>query len=142
MMIAAFAKYSLIWGKGGGCPSQTEATSRLVSLAMRSGIDPASVVEQLKGIRCPSTLARRAKGDQASALSCPDAIAKTLERVLKIAPRNTDKNGINLDHIAQEIEDSHKNENAKPAKCPECGSPLEHEGGCVLCHTCGYSKCG
>lgn len=129
-------------GKGGGCPSQTEATSRLVSLAMRSGIDPASVVEQLKGIRCPSTLARRAKGDQVRALSCPDAIAKTLERVLKIAPRNTDKNGINLDHIAQEIEDSHKNENAKPAKCPECGSPLEHEGGCVLCHTCGYSKCG
>ena len=25
-------------GKGGGCPSQTEATSRLVSLALRSGL--------------------------------------------------------------------------------------------------------
>jgi ribonucleoside-diphosphate reductase alpha chain len=26
--------------------------------------------------------------------------------------------------------------------CPECGSKLEHEGGCVVCRSCGYSKCG
>jgi ribonucleoside-diphosphate reductase alpha chain len=26
--------------------------------------------------------------------------------------------------------------------CPECGSVLEHEGGCVTCRECGYSKCG
>ena len=26
--------------------------------------------------------------------------------------------------------------------CPECGSKLEHEGGCVTCRNCGYSKCG
>ena len=25
--------------------------------------------------------------------------------------------------------------------CPECGEPLEHEGGCVICKTCGFSKC-
>ena len=32
---------------------------------------------------------------------------------------------------------------AKQAKfCPECGSRLEHEGGCVTCRNCGYSKCG
>ncbi|MBM6665231.1 hypothetical protein H6B12_10190, partial [Flavonifractor plautii] len=32
---------------------------------------------------------------------------------------------------------------AKLAKfCPECGSRLEHEGGCVTCRDCGYSKCG
>ena len=32
---------------------------------------------------------------------------------------------------------------AKLAKfCPECGSKLEHEGGCVTCRNCGYSKCG
>jgi ribonucleoside-diphosphate reductase alpha chain len=28
------------------------------------------------------------------------------------------------------------------AKCPECGKPVEHEGGCVICRHCGYSKCG
>ena len=26
--------------------------------------------------------------------------------------------------------------------CPECGEPVEHEGGCVVCRNCGYSKCG
>ena len=32
---------------------------------------------------------------------------------------------------------------AKLAKyCPECGAKLEHEGGCVTCRDCGYSKCG
>ncbi|WP_278287565.1 hypothetical protein [Ruminiclostridium josui] len=28
------------------------------------------------------------------------------------------------------------------AECPECGKALEHEGGCVICRSCGYSKCG
>lgn len=26
--------------------------------------------------------------------------------------------------------------------CPECGSKLIRTGGCLECHTCGYSKCG
>jgi hypothetical protein len=25
--------------------------------------------------------------------------------------------------------------------CPECGNVLEHGGGCVLCHDCGYTGC-
>lgn len=32
---------------------------------------------------------------------------------------------------------------AKQAKfCPSAASRLEHEGGCVTCRNCGYSKCG
>jgi ribonucleoside-diphosphate reductase alpha chain len=27
-------------------------------------------------------------------------------------------------------------------KCPECGEELTHEGGCLSCPSCGYSKCG
>lgn len=26
-------------------------------------------------------------------------------------------------------------------KCPECGEPLVHSGGCISCPSCGYSKC-
>lgn len=26
-------------------------------------------------------------------------------------------------------------------KCPECGEPLVHEGGCIHCSSCSYSKC-
>ena len=40
-------------GKAGGCDSaQLEAISRLVSLALRSGIEPPIVIEQLRGITC------------------------------------------------------------------------------------------
>ena len=28
------------------------------------------------------------------------------------------------------------------SKCPECGKPLAFEGGCNICRSCGYSKCG
>lgn len=29
----------------------------------------------------------------------------------------------------------------KTSKCPECGEDIDHEGGCVTCHSCGYSVC-
>ncbi|MGI6685887.1 MAG: vitamin B12-dependent ribonucleotide reductase [Bacillota bacterium] len=128
-------------GKGGGCPSQTEATSRLVSLALRSGISTDAVIEQLKGIRCPSTLSKKSKGANVRVLSCPDAIARTLEKVMNIAVN--DNNGHDMDDIAEEIEKMYvKKENDKKNACPECGGKLEYEGGCVLCRSCGYSKCG
>jgi len=25
--------------------------------------------------------------------------------------------------------------------CPECGQPLVHESGCVICLSCGWSAC-
>jgi ribonucleoside-diphosphate reductase alpha chain len=64
-------------GRGGGCPSQSEATSRLISIALRSGMDVRSLVEQLKGIRCATTI--RQKG--LKVMSCPDAIGRVIEKV-------------------------------------------------------------
>ena len=26
--------------------------------------------------------------------------------------------------------------------CPDCGSELIHQEGCIRCPSCGYSKCG
>ncbi|MFB0559302.1 MAG: vitamin B12-dependent ribonucleotide reductase, partial [Dehalococcoidales bacterium] len=64
-------------GKAGGCASaQLEAICRLISLALRSGIDVTSVVRQLRGIRCPSIAWEEGK----SILSCADAIASVLEK--------------------------------------------------------------
>src|SRR5512136_3121229 len=67
-------------GKSGGCTaSQAEAVGRLISLALRSGIEPEAIVKQLKGIRCPSPLWQPG----GMVLSCSDAVAKALERFAK-----------------------------------------------------------
>jgi len=26
--------------------------------------------------------------------------------------------------------------------CPECGAPVIHESGCVICVSCGWALCG
>ena len=126
-------------GKAGGCPSQSEAPARLASIALRSGIDVRSIIDQLKGIRCPSTI--RQSGMKCT--SCPDAIAKAIERVYQQQVR--------LGHWAEpelsaaEGPAASQAETVVPGRmrlCPECGAKLEHEGGCVICRNCGYSKCG
>lgn len=104
-------------GKTGGCASsQTEATGRLISLALRSGVTPTEVVKQLIGIRCPSP----AWQDSRQVLSCPDAVAQVLQKRIgspELAPTG-------------------------PAgQCPDCGQMLAHESGCLVCHACGFSKC-
>lgn len=123
-------------GKAGGCPSQSESTARLVSVSLRSGIDVQTIINQLKGIRCPSTI--RQPGMKVT--SCPDAIAKVIEKVVQIQKETYG------DVTPQTVEISEVKPIQSPpqqqASCPECGKPLEHSGGCVTCRNCGYSKCG
>src|SRR5690606_36061697 len=41
-------------GKAGGCAAACcEANARVISLALRSGVEPAQIAKQLRGIRCP-----------------------------------------------------------------------------------------
>ena len=130
-------------GKGGGCPSQSEATARLVSIALRSGISQKEILAQLKGIRCPSTV--RQQGMKCT--SCPDAIARTIEKMSKML--NAETFGRNEEPAEEEkpAERAAANGN-KPIlgaddklHCPECGKVLRHEGGCTVCD-CGFSHCG
>ncbi len=131
-------------GKAGGCPSQSEATARLVSIALRSGISCDEILDQLRGIRCPSTV--RQQGMQCT--SCPDAIARVIRKVSDAL-----KNGKPVSQLALEQSPCVCSSCDRPAAsqqmpqveemsaCPECGEKLEHEGGCVICRSCGYSKC-
>lgn len=132
-------------GKAGGCPSQSEATARLVSVALRSGMDVQEIYDQLKGIRCPSTIRQSGM----SCTSCPDAIAKVVAKVAKFIEEN--KAGLTPAKLMPEKRTPEKaGEKQQPAAlsadtmhfCPECGAKLEHEGGCVICRSCGFSKCG
>jgi ribonucleoside-diphosphate reductase alpha chain len=104
-------------GKAGGCAySQIEATARLISLALRSGVRMESIIRQLMGIRCPSPVWQN--GEQV--LSCTDAIAKVLNRQTQA----------NVETARQEM-----------GACPDCGASVEYEGGCVICRACGFSRC-
>lgn len=113
-------------GKAGGCAmSQLEAIGRLLSLAFRSGIELKAVIEQLKGIRCPSPSWE--KGGRI--FSCSDAIARVVERHLikqkNNTPVTTNKKARNIVGV-----------------CQDCGGALWHVEGCMVCKACGYSKCG
>lgn len=149
-------------GKAGGCPSQSEATARLASVALRSGISVQEVYNQLKGIRCPSTIRQQGM----SCTSCPDAIAKI---IMKVSNR-IEASGLGKDQVAAQMMGQATGtdgmaasvqpvaasaaQTANPAEvvipataaeihtCPECGTRVEHEGGCVICRNCGFSKCG
>ncbi|MEJ2323896.1 MAG: vitamin B12-dependent ribonucleotide reductase [Nitrospirota bacterium] len=116
-------------GKAGGCAaSQSEAIGRLVSLALRSGISPESITKQLKGISCHQP----AWSPNGRILSCSDAIAKALERYHE-APEEPG-NGNGGTKSAEEV--------MLIGACPECGGCVEHEGGCAVCHNCGFTRCG
>ncbi len=139
-------------GKAGGCPSQSEATARLASIALRSGISISEVYDQLKGIRCPSTIRQK----DMSCTSCPDAIARVLMKVSRFIASEAAHGS--FDTPAPSVPQKPEQADAPafqaadgetaPASaaaihaCPECGGEVEHEGGCVVCRGCGFSKCG
>jgi ribonucleoside-diphosphate reductase alpha chain len=113
-------------GKAGGCAaSQSEGLARLASLALRSGVDPEQIVKQLRGISCHLPGWEKGGG---KILSCPDAIAKTIERAIHPAGE-------------QLTIDFGETQNGGAGACPDCGGAMEPEGGCLVCRDCGYSQC-
>ena len=129
-------------GKAGGCDSaQLEAISRLVSLALRSRIDPRVVIEQLRGITCCP-----AWDDGVLVRSGPDAVALALERHIagdtESAP-NYVSNGVQMRMLGNAAPGANGNGNGIHAhrKCPDCNGPVVFQEGCVKCVTCGWNKC-
>jgi ribonucleoside-diphosphate reductase alpha chain len=144
-------------GKAGGCAaSQSEAIGRLVSLALRSGIEPETVIKQLKGISCHMPV----WAQEGKILSCSDAVGKAIEWHL------CEKREMPKTVSASENTSSVPSKEAvlpllpnpfSPEKgisglsesspiflrgaCPECGGSLRFEEGCAKCF-CGYSDCG
>ena len=144
--------FTTIGKAGGNAAAQSEAISRLISLALRSGVDPNAIIKQLKGISGPNPTWE----DGRLILSTPDAIGKSLDDYLNENPESR-INGV----TDSEDEDNRKSpitmatteEVTKHNKevtdftfknistCPDCGSSVMHEAGCVTCPGCGFSKC-
>ena len=138
-------------GKAGGCDSaQLEAISRLVSLALRSGIDPSVVLEQLRGITCCP-----AWDDGTLVRSGPDAVALALERQTygsdgRAAPPGQ---AVQMAFAPEVVHNGngHSHENGARQgngsvpltgrRCPDCNTPVIYQEGCLMCVSCGWNKC-
>ncbi|HHT69508.1 MAG TPA: vitamin B12-dependent ribonucleotide reductase [Firmicutes bacterium] len=128
-------------GKAGGCAgSFSEATARLISLALRSGVGPQQVIKQLKGIRCPHPIWQ----DGRQILSCPDAIAHVLEEYLQNngngaqRPAPSASTGV---AVTREVKSTQSSSLFSGAVCPECSGTMVEESGCATCLECGFSRC-
>ena len=143
-------------GSTGGCANSYTGLSRMISLSARAGVDINTIADQLDSCGvCPSYYARRiTKHDTSPGSSCPVAIGKALKDMWQEM-----QDEIADDIVFGEDKPKYKVENVPSVvlkdkdinkvvldlsleKCPECGEPLQHEGGCDICKNCGYSHCG
>jgi len=122
-------------GKTGGCASaQLEAIGRLLSTALRSGVDIESIIKQLKGIRCPSIAWDKGH----ATLSCSDAIGGVLERHKNNSGTEPGTKAESKGNPKAAAVSAVRN---LAGQCPECACLLIYQEGCLTCPGCGYTKC-
>lgn len=150
-------------GSTGGCNHYMIGLSRMISLAARGGIGVEAILDQLKSCGvCPSYAVRSAtKGDTSKGSCCPVAVGNALRDMHKeiqeiicecqegkpmvsniiLAP--TDKPLVrNSSRIIPSVKPSYYTAESTLEECPSCHEKtLIHQGGCIQCNSCGYSKC-
>ena len=130
--------FTTIGKAGGNAAAQSEAISRLISLALRSGVNPHSIVRQLKGISGPNPTWENGR----LILSTPDAIGKALDDYLKEgAHQLNDINDLSYDDQKPLITMAPTSSEAQINTCEEGAHDLVNENGCIVCRQCGWSKC-
>jgi ribonucleoside-diphosphate reductase alpha chain len=133
--------FTTIGKAGGNAAAQSEAISRLISLALRSGLDPHAIVRQLKGISGPNPTWE----DGRLILSTPDAIGKALddylqEREISMNEDHIDTAGNNRPFITLAQDEELTDDGL--LICTKCHNhSVVNEGGCLTCRECGWSKC-
>lgn len=138
-------------GSTGGCANFMVGLSRMISLACRGGVKIEDIADQLQSTgACPSYASRTAtKHDTSKGACCPMAVGNALMEMWNEMKERIEKGNsiIALANSDSQIPSSESRTSFNPeidngAKCPECGSDLIQEGGCVICKSCGWSKCG
>ena len=119
-----FEVFATIGKSGRSTTAKTEAIGRLASLALRSGVKVNDIVNQLKGIGGEYPVFQ----DGGLVLSIPDAIARVLEKRYLTGDAAAGNRKTQYSLMGE--------------KCPECGQIISFEEGCMMCHFCGFNKCG
>ncbi|RRJ28017.1 adenosylcobalamin-dependent ribonucleoside-diphosphate reductase [Halocatena pleomorpha] len=143
-----FELFATIGNSGGFTASFTEGLAKTISYALRSGVDPHEIAEDLQGIRSPKVAWD--KGEQIN--SIPDAIGVAMRRYLddeiskpypqqqqltEVAESATETDDRSADVDTQSLIDA-----GESPECPDCGSmSLYFSEGCKTCENCGWSEC-
>lgn len=138
-------------GSTGGCNNFMIGLSRMISLASRGGVSIDNILDQLKSCGvCPSYAVRKAtKNDVSKGSCCPVAVGNALRDMHKeiqeiicecregsITRKETEI--LSNKPLVNKIVDKTQ----AFEECPSCHeNTLIHQGGCVGCSNCGYSKC-
>ncbi len=166
-----FELFANIGNSGGFTASFTESLAKTISTALRSGVDPREIADELQGIRSPKVAWD--KGEQIQ--SIPDAIGTAMQRYLDGDVERAYPQQQTLEETAEEAEgEAAESEQAtietepetdggavaaetqtdaetdqqsiidagESPECPECGAlSLYYSEGCKTCESCGWSEC-
>lgn len=138
-------------GKAGSTDAaHLEAISRLISLSLRAGVDLESIIHQLKGITSNPIW-----DDGVLVASPPDAVALVLAKYLADENGKTEiwnertMQGAQLGLFTPDQAEAVQQETLTPwtdsesaVTCPDCSGALAYQEGCLMCHACGFNKCG
>lgn len=117
--------FEVFTNSSGGCQANIATITRLISLALRSGVKVDKIIEELRENKCPACQAVRRAGNKEVSLSCGNAIADAIEKMAVDADKVIDIK-----------------ENIGFLECPECHKKtLRPEGKCYTCDNCGYNAC-
>ncbi len=145
---------------------EAEATGRLASLCLRSGVDPREVIEQLWRVQSREVaLDRSADGTVVRVSTIAQAVALALGRTLygegfkpdkefpraaalpEPTPRARQERLRFVEHEPERatgwgaVQGNGAGGLSFAGVCPDCGEKLVYENGCAHCRSCGYSRC-
>ena len=143
-------------GSTGGCQNFMVGLSRMISLSARGGIKIDNILDQLKSCGvCPSYAVRSAtKKDTSKGSCCPVAVGNALKEMHQeiqdiiceckegsILTSEQAEIAINQPLVNEVAEEMIKL-GAGLEECPSCHEKtLIHQGGCIGCTSCGFSRC-
>jgi ribonucleoside-diphosphate reductase alpha chain len=114
----------------------TEAIGRLISLALRSGVKPSAITDQLAFIKGSRPVTQE---DGTVIFSVPDAVAKALAEYQGDQGYNKKIVNLSTKPLQKEIDENGVRRDGE--LCPSCGGVLIFTNGCYICSDCGFSEC-
>lgn len=127
--------FAQIGKAGSDVAAFTEAIARMVSIALRSGVEPQEIADQLMGIGGSRSIGFGPNRVR----SVPDAMGQFIDEYVNHIRKPEDESEDELHPRQDELP-------LLPGKkfslCPSCGTwNLVHVEGCLKCLACGYSEC-